>query len=344
MRAFLNGQLDLAQAEAVADLIASENEAAHRAAIQQMRGGFSEEIKHLREELVHFASLIELELDFGEEDVEFADRTQLRDLISKILSELDRLKTSFKLGNVIKNGIPVAIVGKPNAGKSTLLNALLNEERAIVSPIAGTTRDVIEDSLIVEGIKFRLMDTAGLRQTTDTIEAIGVDRAIEKLKEAKLVLYLFDAVQEPYQEALASFQTYLSAHLDATFILVANKIDEIAQFNLFPSSDFKSIAISAKEKNGLDNLKKLMLDCILGGINPAQFQDTTLVTNARHASALESAHHSLSRALSGIETGITGDLIAMDIRSSLRDLGEIIGDTDVEDLLDNIFSKFCIGK
>lgn len=340
-RAFLNGQFDLAQAEAVADLIHSDSEAAHQAALHQMRGGFSGEIKNLRDQLVHFASMIELELDFGEEDVEFASRQDLHLLVEKLLRVVEQLIGSFDLGNVIKNGVPTVIAGKPNAGKSTLLNALLNEEKAIVSDIAGTTRDLIEDEINIGGVIFRFIDTAGLRETTDTIEAIGVSRTQEKMKTASLILYLFDLSDTDLIEINRDINKL--ENLGVPFVKVANKIDRAnGQF----ISDLKrnhpdTIFISAGKKENLDELSQKILELV----NLDKFKTgNTVVTNIRHYDSLVKTRDSLLDVLSGIDNEITNDFMAMDIRRSLYFLGEITGEITTDDLLANIFSKFCIGK
>ncbi|HRG07591.1 MAG TPA: tRNA uridine-5-carboxymethylaminomethyl(34) synthesis GTPase MnmE [Cyclobacteriaceae bacterium] len=338
-RAFLNGRFDLAQAEAVADLIHAETDNARQAALNQMRGGFSKEIKHLREELIHFASLIELELDFGEEDVEFAQRDDLKNLVTKIQSYLTRLISSFEQGNVIKNGIPTVIAGKPNAGKSTLLNALLNEEKAIVSDIPGTTRDVIEDEIILDGIAFRFMDTAGLRDTTDTIEAIGVSRTRESMKKAALILYLFDLASTTQTE-IESEEAEVIA-LGIPYIKVGNKVDAASPALLNKIENQNFVFISAASKKNLDVLKEAIINQIK--INSVK-QGDVLVTNLRHFQKLTETQDALTRVLQGLDTGITGDFLAMDIRQSLHYLGEITGQITSEDLLANIFSKFCIGK
>jgi tRNA modification GTPase len=338
-RAFLNGRFDLAQAEAVADLIHAETDNARQAALNQMRGGFSKEIKHLREELIHFASLIELELDFGEEDVEFAGRSDLRNLILKIQSYLARLISSFEQGNVIKNGIPTVIAGKPNAGKSTLLNALLNEERAIVSDIPGTTRDVIEDEMILDGIAFRFMDTAGLRDTSDTIEAIGVSRTRESMKKAALILYLFDLASTNQSEIEAE-EAEVKA-LGIPYIKVGNKVDAASPALLNKIENLDFVFISAASQKNLDVLKEVILNQVK--ISTVK-QGDVLVTNLRHFQKLTETHDALTRVLQGLDTGITGDFLAMDIRQSLHHLGEITGQISSDDLLANIFSKFCIGK
>jgi tRNA modification GTPase len=338
-RAFLHGRFDLAQAEAVADLIHAETDNARQAALNQMRGGFSKEINHLRDELIHFASLIELELDFGEEDVEFAKRDDLRNLILKIQSYLKSLIHSFDMGNVIKNGVPTVIAGKPNAGKSTLLNTLLNEEKAIVSEIPGTTRDVIEDEMVLGGISFRFIDTAGLRETQDVVEAIGVERTKDRMKNASLILYMFDLTQttlEEIQNELVSLKA-----LDIPFIKVGNKMDKADPVLLEALRREKFIFISAANKTNITELKEEIL---------SQFhikevkQGDVMVTNLRHYQNLLQTNESLTRVLEGMSNEVTGDFLAMDIRQSLHYLGEITGTITTDDLLDNIFSKFCIGK
>ncbi|MFM8913613.1 MAG: tRNA uridine-5-carboxymethylaminomethyl(34) synthesis GTPase MnmE [Flammeovirgaceae bacterium] len=337
-RAFLNGRFDLAQAEAVADLIQAENDNARQAALNQMRGGFSKEIQHLREELIHFASLIELELDFGEEDVEFAKRDELKQLILKIQSYLKPLILSFDQGNVIKNGVPVVIAGRPNAGKSTLLNALLNEERAIVSEIAGTTRDVIEDEMTLGGITFRFMDTAGIRHTSDTIEAIGVQRTQESMKKASLILFLFDLTRTTLDEI--EQQVSEIKRLNVPYLKIGNKLDQ-APPELLNQLDSDFVLISAASKTNLEKLKDRIL--ALFNINEVK-QGDVVVTNLRHYQNLLQTNQSLTRVLEGMDTHTTGDFLAMDIRQSLHYLGEITGQITSDDLLANIFSKFCIGK
>jgi tRNA modification GTPase len=338
-RAFLNGRFDLAQAEAVADLINAETDNARQAALNQMRGGFSKEIERLREELIHFASLIELELDFGEEDVEFAKRADLKDLILKIQSYLQLLIASFDQGNVIKNGVPTVIAGKPNAGKSTLLNVLLNEERAIVSEIPGTTRDVIEDEIVLGGINFRFIDTAGLRETKDTIEAIGVERTREQMKKASLILYLIDLANASMKEILEE-EEHLR-QLGIPHIKIGNKIDK-ANPDLFKQLEEKDfVFISAASKTNIQDLK----DRILSHFHVRSVKTgDVLVTNLRHYQNLKQTYDALERVLQGMDNGITGDFLAMDIRQSLHFLGEITGQITTEDLLENIFSRFCIGK
>jgi tRNA modification GTPase len=340
-RAFMHGAFDLAQAEAVADVIAADSLAAQQAALHQLRGGFSKELALLREQLIHFASLIELELDFGEEDVEFADRKDLEALVSALLTAINPLVESFKTGNAIRNGVATVIVGKPNAGKSTLLNALLNEERAIVSDIAGTTRDSLEDQWTLGGIKFRLVDTAGLRETEDVIEAMGVERTQAWVKKAQVVLYMVDATQESsasLQEALVKLGS-----LEIPLLLILNKVDQISAEALaswrteWPDMVF----ISAKNRIGLADLEKALLDQV--GIHQVS-SNATLVTNVRHYQHLLQTQQTLHSVLSGLQKGLTGDLIAQELRYALHDLGEITGHISNDDLLKNIFGKFCIGK
>jgi tRNA modification GTPase len=338
-RAFLNGRFDLAQAEAVADLITAETDNARQAALNQMRGGFSKEINQLREELIHFASLIELELDFGEEDVEFAKRDDLKKLIVNIQNFLQRLIESFDQGNVIKNGVPTVIAGKPNAGKSTLLNTLLNEERAIVSEIPGTTRDVIEDEIVLGGINFRFTDTAGLRETEDVIEAIGVERTRDRMKKASLIIYLFDLSQTSLEE-IASEEESLKK-FGAPYIKTGNKVDKADPklVDVLKGHDF--IFISASNKTNISELKEKILSTFQ--VKTVKSGDV-IVTNLRHYQHLLQTHESLDRVLNGMANHITGDFLAMDIRQALHYLGEITGTITSEDLLANIFSKFCIGK
>jgi tRNA modification GTPase len=338
-RAFLNGRFDLAQAEAVADLIHAETDNARQAALNQMRGGFSKEIERLREELIHFASLIELELDFGEEDVEFAKRDDLKTLILKIQSYLHVLIESFDQGNVIKNGVPTVIAGKPNAGKSTLLNTLLNEERAIVSDIPGTTRDVIEDEMVLGGINFRFIDTAGLRETKDVIEAMGVERTREQMKKASLIIYMVDLANTTLAEIMEE-EAHLKV-LGIPHIKVGNKIDKANPELVAVLKEKNYTFISASGKTNIPELKNTIL---------SHFQVRTvktgdvMVTNLRHYQNLQQTYDALARVLDGMDSGITGDFLAMDIRQALHYLGEITGNITTEDLLANIFSKFCIGK
>ncbi len=340
-RAFLNGKLDLAQAEAVADLIASNTAASQKAALHTIRGGFSANLKDLRDRLLKFSALIELELDFSQEDVEFADRTQFYELINELQSSTNKLVSSFHLGNVIRNGVSVAIVGKPNAGKSTLLNNLLNENRAIVSDIPGTTRDTIEEVINIDGILFRLIDTAGIRDhTTDIIESAGIERSLEKIKQADLVLYVFDV-----NEGVVEIRTWLQqAQQDnLKFLLVANKIDSLGEK---PSKEKFAeldhiVFISAKNSLHTEVLKEKMVDMIL----ERKIQsESTIITNARHFHALKEVARSLNDIKEGLDKKIPGDLLALDIRRSLHYLGEITGEITNEDQLDYIFSKFCIGK
>jgi tRNA modification GTPase len=345
LRAFLNGQMDLSQAEAVADLIASGSEASHRIAMQQMRGGFSNQLKVLRDQLIHFASLVELELDFSEEDVEFANRDQLKKLVKEIHTVIFKLIESFELGNVIKNGVPVVIAGKPNVGKSTLLNALLNEERAIVSDIAGTTRDTIEDEINIKGITFRFIDTAGIRETEDIIEAKGVERTFEKIHQSAIVIYLYDPA-ETKEEELSSIVEELKKITDAnksTLIVVENKTDKSDHVDRRPVTGLRSTvyAISALKKLGLDVLE----DTLLKAVHADRLQNNdVIVSNIRHLEALQNTRESLERVLNGIENPVTSDFLAIDIKRALHYLGEITGTITTDDLLDNIFSKFCIGK
>jgi len=360
LRSFLNGKMDLSQAEAVADLIASDNEASHQIAMQQMRGGFSNEIAKLREELLNFASLIELELDFAEEDVEFADRTQFHELLNRIEFVLKRLIDSFAVGNVIKNGIPVAIVGEPNVGKSTLLNALLNEERAIVSDIAGTTRDTIEDELVIEGIGFRFIDTAGIRETKDVVESIGIQKTFEKIEQAQVVLYLVDGSQLTANSNLDSFITEIgkikNQYPQKALIVIINKKDTLSEAALkdinnrliayqqelsTANRQLSSIFISAKNKEGIDDLKNQLLSFVNTG---ALRNNETIVTNTRHYDSLLKALEEIQKVQWGLQSGISSDLMAIDIRQALYYFGEITGQVTNDELLGNIFANFCIGK
>jgi len=342
LRAFLNGKLDLAQAEAVADLIVSNSEASHRTALQNIRGGFSSALKDLREQLIQFSALIELELDFSQEDVEFADRTKLNELVSEAVIHTRELVESFRLGNVIKNGLNVAIIGKPNAGKSTLLNALLNEDRAIVSDIPGTTRDTIEEVINIDGILFRLIDTAGIRShTADVIESAGIAKSLQKMRQADLVIYLFDvkemAAEELQRVALDLQQQQLQ------FLLVGNKVDpeELHEAHQKFASNGSLLFISAKHGYQLDTMKQRMVGLVLQDkINT----ENVIVTNARHYHALKEALQSLEEIQIGLESQLPGDLLALEIRRCLQYLGEITGEITNDDQLDYIFSKFCIGK
>lgn len=338
-RAFLNGAFDLAQAEAVADVIAADSAAAQNAALHQLRGGFSKELAALREELIHFASLIELELDFGEEDVEFADRKDLEALVNQLLTNIRPLVSSFRAGNAVKNGVATVIVGKPNAGKSTLLNALLNEDRAIVSDIAGTTRDSLEDEWTLGGIKFRLVDTAGLRETSDVIEALGVERTQAWVKKAQVVIYMADATSET-PDGLAAGVEALGA-LEIPVIKLLNKVDQIADPSAFVSAIPDLIAISAKNRAGLNDLETALLNVV--GLDQVS-TNGTLVTNLRHYQQLLQTQETLEGVLNALQIGLTGDLIAQDLRYALHHLGEITGQISNDDLLKNIFGKFCIGK
>lgn len=338
LRAFLNGAFDLSQAEAVADLIASDSRASHDVALQQMRGGFSNELKDLREQLIHFASMIELELDFAEEDVEFANRDQLRNLITRLTSHISILISSFEMGNVLKNGVPIVIAGKPNVGKSTLLNALLNEDRAIVSDIAGTTRDTIEDELNINGIIFRFIDTAGIRDTADIIEAKGVERTLERMKQAKLILYMVDALQTPdeLEEQLTDLKK-----IEIPYLAIVNKADLFTEQQKVNFAKKEVLFLSAKENIGVEELKTALLEKVnLHHINTSE----TLVTNIRHVQALQNTENALVNVLNNIDNPVTSDFLAMDIKQALHYLGEITGMVTTDDLLENIFSKFCIGK
>lgn len=329
-RAFANGQFDLVQAEAVADLIQADNAASHQLAIDQLRGGFSSQLKSLREELIHFASMVELELDFGEEEVEFADREDLRKLIHHIQSTLVPLIESYDAGNVLKDGIPVAIIGQPNVGKSTLLNALLKEEKAIVTDIAGTTRDAIEDIMVVKGIKFRFIDTAGIRETIDMVESIGIGKSKKALEKARIVLFLYDSVTE---------RTFLTTHFegllaDKQVLWIKNKSD-ISERKGDPSD----LLLSAKNHEGIEALETRLFE--LASQNQ---QGDLVLTNLRHYELLLKTNEALNEVLNGLHMGITGDFLAQDIRLALHHLGELTGTITTDDLLANIFGKFCIGK
>jgi tRNA modification GTPase len=345
LRAFLNGKLDLSQAEAVADLIASDNEASHQVAMQQMRGGFSNEIANLREELLNFASLIELELDFSEEDVEFADRTQFHELLNRIVFVLKRLIDSFAVGNVIKNGIPVAIVGEPNVGKSTLLNALLNEERAIVSDIAGTTRDTIEDELVINGIGFRFIDTAGIRETQDVVESIGIRKTYEKIEQAQVVVYLFDAglFQVSSFRFKEEIEKIKNQFPQKPLLIIGNKADNLTNEQkaqaLQELPDL--LLISAKQNTGVETLKESLLSFVNTG---ALRNNETIVTNTRHYDSLLKALEEIQKVQFGFHNNIPADLMAIDIRQALYYFGEITGQVTNDELLGNIFANFCIGK
>lgn len=340
-RAFLNGRIDLSQAEAVADLIAAENKASHRIALNQMRGGISSELKDLREELINFTALVELELDFSDEDIEFADRSELGNLVSNIKSKISGLISTFEYGNAIKNGVPVAIIGKPNVGKSTLLNALLNEDRAIVSEIAGTTRDTIEEAITIDGITFRFIDTAGIRETTDTIEAIGVEKAKEKVTQAKIVIHLY----EDDIEILKELKDLLE---DKIIFNLLSKIDkenhnkelDFAILN-YEHPNYHHFGISVKKNIHLDSLKRKLVESVKSGID----ENSIIITNIRHKEALLNALESLENVENGMKSGLTGDLLAFHLKDSLKHIGSITGQIDVDkDILGTIFGKFCIGK
>lgn len=353
-RAFLNGKMDLAQAEAVADLIASETEAAHNVAMQQMRGSFSNELKEMREQLLHLVSLMELELDFSEEDVEFADRSDLKSLVAKVLNKVSALAESFSLGNVIKNGVPVAIIGATNTGKSTLLNTLLGEEKAIVSNIHGTTRDVVEDTINLNGITFRFTDTAGIRETKETIEMIGIERTYMKLKQASIIIMVLDASrQEFFDDSLVNLASRMNVGKQQ-LIIALNKSDMfgegaidvmVEQIKRLSSdlglSPIAVLPISAKNGVGTDELKSLLVST-----QSARTVDrnTTLVTNLRHYEALLDAQRALDRVEDGLNAGTPTDLVSQDIREALYHLGSIIGEINTDEILGNIFSKFCVGK
>ncbi|CAM4303909.1 tRNA uridine-5-carboxymethylaminomethyl(34) synthesis GTPase MnmE [Gillisia limnaea] len=350
LRAFLNGKMDLSQAEAVADLISSENQASHQIAMQQMRGGFSSEIQRLRQELLDFASLIELELDFAEEDVEFANRDQFRDLVSRIQQVLKRLIDSFATGNVIKNGIPVAIIGEPNVGKSTLLNALLNEERAIVSEIAGTTRDTIEDEISIGGIGFRFIDTAGIRETEDVIEGMGIKKTFEKISQAQVVVYLSPLTPEGgiSNTTILEIEKIKNRFSQKPLLIIANKIDllnekqiAILKVSLSGVEGTQFLPISAKTGEGVDELKEKLLDFV----NTGELRNNnTIVTNSRHYNALLSALEEINKVQEGLNANLSGDLLAIDIREALFHFGLITGEVTNDELLGNIFANFCIGK
>lgn len=348
LRAFLHGRIDLSQAEAVADLIASANKSQHEMALQQMKGGLSNEIKSLREQLLNFASLIELELDFGEEDVEFADRLQLESLIEKIIQHINPILESFHLGNAIKNGIPTAIIGRPNAGKSSLLNVLLNDERAIVTEIAGTTRDTIEEQFIIKGISFRLIDTAGMRESDDLVEKMGIQKTYEKIGEAQLILYVYDVNLLTVAEVLADIKPLLKE--GHRVIICANKSDLLK--TEFPTSSVDAfsqslaehfaafVLISTNAKTNIELLKNELVKDYFSTVT----QHHVILTNARHVDALATAKESLEAVLTGVRSHITGDFLSIDIKRSLHALAEISGEVTNDEVLGNIFSKFCIGK
>lgn len=350
LRAFLNGKMDLTQAEAVADLISSNSAASHQVALQQMRGGFSNEIKNLRQQLLNFASLIELELDFSEEDVEFADRAEFNRLVEKISSVLKRLIDSFALGNVLKNGIPAAIVGEPNVGKSTLLNALLNEEKAIVSHIAGTTRDAIEDEIAIDGVAYRFVDTAGIRTTEDIVESLGIQKTFEKIEQAQLVIYVFDLEkiknnQLSLSGILEEIKKIKDIYPNKKLLILANKVD-VADAELIAQTteafqNASLLFLSAKEKIGIHELTSTLTHLANKG---ALSNNETIVSNSRHFEALNNALKAIKEVQKGIDNNITADLFSIDIRQALFHLGEITGQVTTEDLLGNIFANFCIGK
>jgi len=346
MRAFLNGKMDLSQAEAVADVIASNSAASHQMAIQQMRGGISNELKELRTQLLDFAALIELELDFSGEDVEFADRSKFKELVAKISFVLKRLIDSFAFGNAMKNGIPVAIIGEPNVGKSTLLNTLLNEEKAIVSEIAGTTRDAIEDELIIEGVAFRFIDTAGIRQTKDVVENIGIKKTYEKAENAQLIVFLLDSNKFSHASDvfLEEIETIKKRFPNKQLLVIANKTDTLSCHDraILESEIADIILLSAKEKTGITALKEALTSLVNTG---ALSNNETIVTNSRHFEALHNALIAISSVQQGIDLKISTDLFSIDIRECLRHLGNITGEYDVDkDILGHIFSNFCIGK
>ena len=342
LRAFMNGKMDLAQAEAVADVIASENEASHQVAMQQMRGGISQEIKSLRQELLDFASLIELELDFAEEDVAFADRAAFQALLLKIQGLLKRLIDSFALGNVIKKGVPIAIIGPPNAGKSTLLNVLLQEDKAIISAIAGTTRDSIEDEITIGGIGFRFIDTAGIRETQDEIEQIGIQKTFEKVAAAAIVLYLidsnaFDHEKTAHQEKVRQLKLQYS---DKAIWILFNKNDNGAIKTPNEFEGFPCLRLSAKNKSGINTLKEALVQ----HMHRNNYQDESIITNSRHYAALTNALIEIGKVQEGMENQLSSDLLAIDLRQALFHLGEITGEVTNDELLGNIFANFCIGK
>lgn len=332
-RAFFNGKMDLSQTEAIADLIHSTSAAAHQVAMNQMRGGFSNDLKVLREKLIHFASMIELELDFSEEDVEFADRSELHKLVSEVIEHVNKLAQSFKLGNAIKNGVQTVIVGRPNAGKSTLLNGLLNEERAIVSDIPGTTRDTLEESLTINGLEFKLIDTAGIREAQDTIEKLGIERTFEKINQSAIVVYLYDVNETTSTEVEKDLATL---NKNASIVVIGNKAD-LSQANVIENA----ILISALKKEGIEEVKTALYNTVVEeGFN----LESTIVTNARHYESLLRTNEDLQKVIDGIDSGLSGDFVAMDIRQALHHLGTITGEISTDELLGNIFANFCIGK
>lgn len=344
LRAFLNGKFDLSQAEAVADLIAAQSQSSHDLAIKQMRGGYSGKIRRLREQLIGFTSLIELELDFSEENVEFADRKDFLKLLQELIAELSTLIQSFSLGNVIKNGIPVAIIGKPNVGKSTLLNAILNEEKAIVSEIPGTTRDAIEDTIVMGGFSFRFIDTAGLRASEDTIEVMGIERTWQKVAEAKIILYVFDATSDSFEEVRSSLSGFidLPENKDKHIILIGNKADKLKKLpkGFIDFVDYETIFVSAKRKENIH----LIAESLQNTIKKSGMGEQAIVSNTRHYEALLATEKALHEVLEGLQSGLSADLLTSDIRSALYHLGEITGEITTEEILGSIFSRFCVGK
>ena len=349
-RAYTNGRMDLSQAEAVADLIASSSRASHRIALNQMRGAFSRELSILREKLLEFVSLIELELDFTEEDVEFADRTRLLSLATHIKDKVDGLAGSFAMGNAIKNGIPCAIVGETNAGKSTLLNLLLRDDRALVSDIHGTTRDVIEDTITIGGTLFRFIDTAGIRETDDTIESMGIERTFKKLNEAQIVLWVIDA-GTPHEKIKELGKRIMEDTAEKTLLVVINKIDTLSEEQLRDISSFmdtllaekgKAVYISAKNNIGVETLEQTLLKC--AAMPDTDNANEVIVTNARHYEALIRASEAITRAIDGLQMGISGDFVSQDIRECMHYLGEITGEITTDQILGSIFTRFCIGK
>ena len=336
LRAFLNGKIDLSQAEAVADLIASESQKAHQIALNQLKGNFSSELKELREKLINFASLVELELDFGEEDVEFANRDELEGLVEEVLKYLKRLVKSFDLGNAIKRGVPVAIVGAPNTGKSTLLNQLLGDDRAIVSDIEGTTRDSVEESINIDGILFRLIDTAGIREGAEEIEAIGIERSLEKIKQASVVLCIADASNKNNVNEVSLWVEKLKKEgPEKCVLMVLNKIDISKQ------RIKDAVCLSAKTGENINKLKELLVSEVQGDF---KLGDETIVSNSRHYQSLIKTTESLEKTKESLTSGVSGDFVAMDIRQAMFHLGSITNDISTDDLLGNIFSNFCIGK
>ena len=344
LRAFLNGRIDLSQAEAVADLIASQSDSSHRIALDQMRGGISDKISVLRKKLIDFTSLIELELDFSEEDVEFANREQFNSLISELQEELNLLIDSFSMGNVIKQGIPVTIIGKPNVGKSTLLNAILNEEKAIVSHVPGTTRDAIEDSIIIDGYRFRFIDTAGLRPSDDIVESIGIERTYDKIKQATIILYVCDIgniSNQSVEKVLDEFRHYIQ---DDTkhFVFVANKIDQLSKLpsHIKEILELDTVFVSAKRKENIN----LLTDILVNIVKEYNISNDIIISNSRHYQALLAANNAMKQVEEGFKNNVPTDLIAIDIRQALHELGTITGEITTDEVLGNIFGKFCIGK